>query len=97
MDTAIGAPFNIAGYALLNCMIAQAANMVPGELVHSTGDAHIYLNHVDAVKEQLTREPFPAPTLWLNPTVRDLFSFQFDDIKLVNYQHHEAIRLPIAV
>lgn len=96
-DMFLGVPFNIASYALLLAMVAQVTKLEPGELVHSLGDAHIYSNHFDAVKEQLTREPLKPPTLWLNPEVKDIDSFTMDDIKLVDYQSHDAIKAPMAV
>lgn len=96
-DMFLGVPFNIASYSLLLHMVAQATGLEADEFVHSLGDAHIYSNHFDAVKEQLTREPLPFPALWLNPEVKDIDSFAMDDIKLENYQSHEAIKAPMAV
>ena len=96
-DMFLGVPFNIASYSLLLHMVAQATGLEADEFVHSLGDAHIYKNHFDAVNEQLAREPFPFPTLWLNPEVKDIDSFTMDDIKLENYQSHEAIKAPMAV
>lgn len=96
-DMFLGVPFNIASYSLLLHMVAQATGLEADEFVHSLGDAHIYKNHFDAVNEQLTREPFPSPTLWLNPEVKDIDSFTMDDIKLENYQSHETIKAPMAV
>jgi thymidylate synthase len=96
-DMFLGVPFNIASYSLLLHMVAQATGLEADEFVHSLGDAHIYKNHFDAVNEQLTREPLPFPTLWLNPDVKDIDSFTMDDIKLENYQSHEAIKAPMAV
>ena len=96
-DMFLGVPFNIASYSLLLHMVAQATGLVAHEFVHSLGDAHIYSNHFDAVKEQLERTPFPAPTLWLNPEVKDLDSFTMDDIKLENYESHETIKAPMAL
>jgi len=96
-DMFLGVPFNIASYSLLLHMVAQVTGLVPGEFIHSLGDTHIYQNHFDAVKEQLARTPYPAPTLWLNPEVKDIDSFTMDDIKLDNYESHPAIKAPMAV
>ena len=96
-DMFLGVPFNIASYALLVMMVAQVTGLKPGEFVHTIGDAHIYHNHFDQVKLQLSREPFPLPTMKINPEVSDIFSFKYEDFVLENYQHHEAIKAPIAV
>jgi thymidylate synthase len=96
-DTFLGIPFNIASYALLTHMIAHVTGLQPGEFVHTIGDAHLYLNHIDQVKLQLTRNPLPLPTLELNPEVRSLFDFTFQDIKVLNYQAHPNIKGAIAV
>lgn len=96
-DMFLGVPFNIASYSLLLHMVAQATGLEADEFVHSLGDAHIYKNHFDAVNEQLTRAPFPSPTLWLNPLVKDIDSFTMDDIGLENYESHETIKAPMAV
>lgn len=96
-DMFLGVPFNIASYSLLLHMVAQATGLVAHEFIHSLGDAHIYKNHFDAVKEQLTRAPLPSPTLWLNPDVTSIDSFAMDDIKLENYESHETIKAPMAV
>lgn len=96
-DIFLGVPFNIASYALLTLMIAQVCDLAPGAFVHTLGDAHLYLNHLEQARTQLARAPFEAPSLWLNPEVKDLFSFGFDDIRLQNYQYHPVIRAPIAV
>jgi thymidylate synthase len=96
-DVFLGVPFNIASYALLTCMIAQATGLKPKELVISFGDCHIYKDHVEQVKEQLSREPYPEPNLWLNPEVTDIDKFTMADINLNNYQSHVAIKAPMAV
>ena len=96
-DMFLGVPFNIASYALLTHMIAQVCDLAVGEFVHVLGDAHIYSNHVEQVKEQLSREPLPAPTLWLNPDVKSIDKFTMQDIRLDNYQSHSAIKADMAV
>lgn len=96
-DMFLGVPFNIASYSLLTHMIAQVCNMGVGEFVHVLGDAHIYLNHVDQVNEQLSREPLPEPTLWLNPDITDITKFTMADIRLDNYQSHSSIHANMAV
>lgn len=96
-DTFLGVPFNIASYSLLLSMVAQVTNLKPGEFVHVLGDTHIYQNHFDQVKEQLTRKPYSLPTLWLNPDIKKLEDFTMDDIKLIDYQHHPSIRGEMAV
>jgi thymidylate synthase len=96
-DMFLGVPFNIASYSLLTAMIAQVCGLVVGEFVHVLGDAHIYLNHVEQVKEQLTREPLPAPTLWLNPDIKDITEFTMQDIRLDGYTSHGAIQAEMAV
>lgn len=97
VDVFLGLPFNIASYALLTHMIAQVCDLSVGELIISTGDTHIYLDHVEQVKEQLTREPFEPPQLWLNTEIKDIDRFTMDDIKLNNYQSHGAIKAKMAV
>jgi thymidylate synthase len=96
-DIFLGVPFNIASYALLTMMIAQATDLEPGELVHTLGDAHIYANHLDQVDTQLAREPYPLPRMRLNPAVRSVLDFRYEDFELTGYRHHPAIRAPIAV
>lgn len=96
-DMFLGVPFNIASYALLTNLIAKEVGLKPGVFVHTIGDAHIYLNHIKQVKELLTRKPLPAPTLWLNPDKKDIFSYKMDDIKVKNYHHGSAIKAPVSV
>ena len=96
-DMFLGIPFNIACYSLLTQLIAQVCNLEVGEFVHVLGDAHIYLNHVEQVKEQCQREPLPAPQLWLNPDITDINNFTMDDIRLDGYTSHSAISAPMAV
>ena len=96
-DVFLGVPFNIASYALLTMMIAQVTELKAGEFVHTLGDAHLYLNHLEQVDTQLQREPFPLPDMNINSKVKDIFSFQYDDFELVNYQSHPKITAPIAV
>jgi thymidylate synthase len=95
-DLFLGVPFNIASYALLTLMVAQVTGLEPGEFIHSFGDLHLYLNHVDQAREQLTREPYPFPTLQLAPKT-DLFAFAYEDFRFEGYQAHPAIKAPIAV
>jgi thymidylate synthase len=96
-DSFLGMPFNIASYALLTHMIAQVCDLQVGDFVHTFGDLHIYSNHREQLKEQLSRTPYPMPKLVLNPEVKDIDSFTFEDIKLENYQHHPAIKGKVAV
>jgi len=96
-DVFLGVPFNIASYALLTMMIAQVCDLEPGEFVHSFGDVHLYSNHFEQASLQLTRTPFPLPQMKINPAVKDIFGFSFEDFELLNYQSHPAIKAPVAV
>ena len=96
-DLFLGVPFNIASYALLTMMVAQACELEPGDFVHTFGDAHLYLNHLDQVDLQLTRDPLPLPRMRLNPEVRSLFDFSYQDFTLEGYQPYPSIKAPIAV
>ena len=96
-DIFLGVPFNIASYALLTLMVAQVCNLKAGDFVHTFGDAHLYLNHLEQAREQLARSPRGLPAMRLNPAVRDLFAFQYEDFTLENYDPHPAIRAPVAV
>ncbi len=96
-DIFLGVPFNIASYALLTLMLAQVCDLEPGEFIHTLGDAHLYLNHLEQVETQLARRPYPLPRMRLNPGVRDLFAFRFEDFELLDYRCHPAIKAPVAV
>lgn len=96
-DIFLGVPFNIASYALLTMMIAQVCGLKAGDFVHTFGDAHLYLNHIDQTHLQLSREPFPLPMMKINPEVKDIFDFKFSDFELLNYQAHPHIKAPVAV
>jgi thymidylate synthase len=96
-DLFLGVPFNIASYALLTLMIAQVTGLAPGEFVLTLGDAHLYLNHLEQAREQLSRAPRPFPRMRLNPEARDVFGFRYEDFALEGYEPHPAIKAPIAV
>ena len=96
-DVFLGVPFNIASYALLTMMIAQVCDLEADEFVHSFGDAHLYKNHFEQAELQLSRTPFPLPQMKINPSVKDIFGFRYEDFELINYQCHPAIKAPVAV
>ena len=96
-DIFLGVPFNIASYALLTRMVAQVCNLEPGEFIHTLGDAHLYINHLEQAREQLSRAPRPAPQLQLNPSVTELFDFTFDDVSISEYDPHPHIKAQVAV
>ena len=96
-DVLLGVPFNIASYALLTMMIASVCGLKAGEFIHTLGDAHLYLNHLQQVFEQLSREPYPSPQLLINPDVSDIFKFSFGDFELLNYRAHPGISAPVAI
>lgn len=96
-DVFLGVPFNIASYALLTLMIAQVCDLEPGEFIHTFGDVHLYNNHLEQARLQLTRKPYPLPVMKLNPAVKDIFGFRYEDFTLENYQSHPGIKAPVAV
>ena len=96
-DIFLGVPFNIASYALLTMMMAQVCGLEPGDFVHTLGDAHLYLNHLEQADEQLGRQPYPLPTMRINPAVKSIFDFQYEDFELVGYQAHPHIKAQVAV
>jgi len=96
-DLFLGVPFNIASYSLLTMMVAQVTDLTPGWFVHTFGDVHLYSNHLEQARLQLTREPYPLPTMKINPEVKNIFDFKYEDFELVGYQAHPHIRAPVAV
>ena len=96
-DIFLGVPFNIASYALLTMMVAQVCGLEPGEFIHTLGDAHLYLNHLDQAHLQLSREPYPLPDMKLDPRARSIFNFKYEDFSLENYIYHPRIKAPVAV
>jgi dihydrofolate reductase/thymidylate synthase len=96
-DLGLGVPFNIASYSLLTYMIAQVCGLEPGEFIHTTGDTHVYNNHIEPLQNQLERQPNPFPILKLNPDIKDIEAFTVDDIKLIGYVSHSRINMPLAI
>ncbi|MEO5967053.1 MAG: thymidylate synthase, partial [Ferruginibacter sp.] len=96
-DVFLGVPFNIASYALLTMMIAQVVDMDYGDFIHTFGDAHLYSNHFQQAELQLSRKPFPLPTMKINKEVKSIFNFKYEDFELIDYQSHDAIKAPVAV
>jgi thymidylate synthase len=93
----LGVPFNIASYAILTMMMAQVCGLEPGDFIHTFGDVHLYSNHIEQAKLQLSRQPFELPVLKINPDVKDIFSFKYEDFELTNYQFHPHIKAPVAI
>ena len=96
-DIFLGVPFNIASYALLNMMVAQVTGLKPGEFIHTLGDAHLYLNHLEQVDVQLQRQPYSLPNMKLNPNINSIFDFKYEDFEIMDYKAHPSIAAPIAV
>jgi thymidylate synthase len=96
-DVFLGVPFNIASYALLTLMVAQVCDLTPGEFIHTLGDAHLYINHLDQARKQLSRSPYPPPEIRINPEVKDIYGFKYSDFELINYQAHPHIKAKVAV
>jgi thymidylate synthase len=96
-DVFLGVPFNIASYSLLTMMVAQVTNLAPGEFIHTFGDAHLYMNHLPQARLLLTREPKALPTMMINPAVKDIFGFKYEDFQLINYDPHPAIKAEVSV
>ncbi|NOZ54060.1 MAG: thymidylate synthase, partial [Gammaproteobacteria bacterium] len=96
-DIFLGVPFNIASYALLTMMIAHVTGLMPGDFVHTLGDAHLYKNHLQQTEEQLKRKPFPLPVMQLNPDIKSVFDFNYDDFNLVGYEYHPHIKAAVAI
>jgi len=96
-DVFLGVPFNIASYALLTLMVAQVCNLEPGEFIHTFGDAHLYLNHLEQARLQLARQPFAPPRMLLNPAISSIFDFRYEDFELTGYQHHPPIKAAVSV
>ncbi|MVT11630.1 thymidylate synthase [Chitinophaga tropicalis] len=96
-DVFLGVPFNIASYAILTMMMAQVCDLEPGDFIHTFGDVHLYSNHIEQAKLQLSRQPYPLPVLKINPAVKDIFSFKYEDFELLNYQFHPHIKAPVAI
>jgi thymidylate synthase len=96
-DVFLGVPFNIASYALLTLMVAQVCDLQPAEFVHTFGDVHLYGNHIEQAKLQLTRQPYPLPQMLINPAIKDIFAFKYEDFELLNYQAHPHIKAEVSV